>query len=92
MLNIEKLIKALKSVDVLLSEDTDFVVGQAVLICHKKKDTGEIFHVRGVVTDILQHDEHGSYTRVAGENGKHYRAGLHVDEERHGTRIATILD
>ena len=69
--------------------DTDFSVGDTVLVCHVRKD-GERVHTFGTVIETLGHDDKGWYTRVEGNNGKHYRAGLKFDEERLGTIIYTI--
>ena len=69
--------------------DTDFTVGDRVLVCHIRKD-GERVHTVGEVIEALGHDDKGWYTRVLGNNGKHYRAGLKFNEERLGTIIYTI--
>lgn len=66
--------------------DTDFEVGDRVLVRHIRKD-GERVHTVGTVDTILGQDDKGWYTRVTGDNGKHYRAGLVFDEERLGTVI-----
>lgn len=70
---------------------TDFEVGQAVLVCHIRKD-GERVHTMGTVDTVLGQDERGWYTRVTANNGKHYRAGLTYGEERLGTVIYKIED
>ena len=69
--------------------DTDFSVGDRVLVCHIRKD-GERVHTVGEVIETLGHDDKGWYTRVLGSNGKHYRAGLTFNEERLGTIIYTL--
>ena len=69
--------------------DTDFSVGDKVLVCHIRKD-GERVHTVGEVIETLGHDDKGWYTRVLGTNGKHYRAGLTFNEERLGTIIYTL--
>ena len=69
--------------------DTDFEEGDTVLVCHVRKN-GERVHTVGTVIKALGHDDKGWYTRVAGNNGKHYRAGLKYNEERLGTIIYTI--
>ena len=68
---------------------TDFSVGDKVLVCHIRKD-GERVHTVGEVIETLGHDDKGWYTRVLGNNGKHYRAGLTFNEERVGTIIYTL--
>lgn len=70
--------------------DTDFAVGDEVLVCHIKKDGSGTKHVVGTVTDILQKDDVGYYTRVLGENGKHYRIGLKFNEERLGSKAIVL--
>lgn len=69
---------------------TDFEVGDRVMVCHIKKD-GTSKHTDGTVTDILQSDEDGWYTRVTGDNGCHYKTGLVLDEERKGSKIIRKL-
>ena len=71
--------------------DTDFAIGDEVVICHQKKDGTGTKHTSGTVIEILQKDDIGWYTRVAGDNGKHYRIGLHYDEERLGSK-AIVMD
>ena len=71
--------------------DTDFEVGQEVLVCHTRKD-GTPVHTYGVVDTVCGQDDYGWYTRVTGENGKHYRAGLKYNEERKGTLICLLED
>ena len=66
--------------------DTDFEVGDRVLVCHIRKD-GTRVHTVGTVDTVLGQDAKGWYTRVTGDNGKHYRAGLKFNEERLGTVI-----
>lgn len=70
---------------------TDFTVGDRVLICHIKKDGTGTKHTHGTVTDVLQQDDDGWYTRVEGDNGKHYRTGLMIDEERKGSKIVCFV-
>lgn len=69
--------------------DTDFSLGDVVLVCHVRKN-GERVHTVGEVIEVCGHDDKGWYTRVKGNNGKHYRAGLKFNEERKGTIIYTI--
>lgn len=69
--------------------ETDFTVGDEVLICHIRRD-GERVHTMGTVIETYGHDDIGYYTRVLGDNGKHYRAGLKYNEERLGTVICTM--
>lgn len=70
--------------------DTDFEVGDEVVICHQKKDGTGTKHTSGTVIETLQKDENGWYTRVLGDNGKHYRIGLHYDEERLGSKAIVM--
>lgn len=70
--------------------DTDFEIGDRVMVCHIKKD-GTSKHTDGTVTEI-DTDSFGPYVRVTGDNGKHYRCGLHMDEERKGSKIIRALD
>lgn len=70
--------------------DTDFDIGDRVIICHTRHD-GTTIHTAGEVIEIQQKDDKGYYTRVLGENGKHYRIGLHYDEVRLGSK-AIVLD
>lgn len=71
--------------------DTDFDIGYRVMICHVKKDGTGTKHTDGTVTEI-DSDDFGPYVRVTGDNGKHYRCGLHLDEERKGSKIIRVLD
>lgn len=66
--------------------DTDFEEGDRVLVCHIRKD-GTRVHTVGTVIEAAGEDDKGYYTRVAGDNGNHYRAGLKYNEERLGTVI-----
>jgi Trk K+ transport system NAD-binding subunit len=66
--------------------DTDFDLDDRVLVCHIRKD-GERVHTVGTVIEVAGKDDVGYYTRVEGDNGKHYRAGLKYNEERLGTVI-----
>lgn len=70
--------------------DTDFDIGDRVIICHTRHD-GTTIHTAGEVIEVCQKDDKGYYTRVLGENGKHYRIGLHYDEVRLGSK-AIVLD
>ena len=70
--------------------DTDFDIGDRVVICHQRKDCNTI-HTGGEVIEIQKQDDKGWYTRVLGDNGKHYRIGLHYDEPRLGSK-AIILE
>lgn len=65
---------------------TDFEEGDRVLVCHIRKD-GTRVHTIGTVIEAAGKDDKGYYTRVLGDNGNHYRAGLKYDEERLGTVI-----
>lgn len=79
--------------DVDDADDTpvsDFAIGDRVLVCHIKKDGSGSLHTDGTVSDIAQ-DDTGWYVRVDGDNGKHYRCGLHLDEVRKGTQIIRKL-
>ena len=77
--------------DVDDTPDTDFTVGQAVMVYHTRAN-GEGVKTLGVVDTVLGKDDKGWYTRVTGNNGNHYRAGLHFNEERLGTVIYDIDD
>ena len=66
--------------------DTDFEEGDRVLVCHIRKD-GTRVHTVGTVIEAAGEDDKGYYTRVLGDNGNHYRAGLKYNEERLGTVI-----
>jgi hypothetical protein len=66
--------------------ETDFDLDDRVLVCHIRKD-GERVHTVGTVIEVAGKDDVGYYTRVEGDNGKHYRAGLKYNEERLGTVI-----
>lgn len=68
--------------------DTDFDIGDRVLVCHIRHD-GTRVHTNGTV-DSIGTDYKGPYVRVTGDNGKHYRCGLHYDEERLGSMIVTV--
>ena len=68
--------------------DTDFNVGDDVVVCHIRHD-GTRVHTSGTV-DSIGTDDKGPYVRVTGNNGKHYRCGLHYDEERLGSMIINI--
>jgi len=66
--------------------DTDFKVDDRVLVCHIRKN-GDRVHTVGTVIETCGYDDKGWYTRVLGDNGKHYRAGLKYNDERLGTII-----
>lgn len=66
--------------------ETDFEVGDKVLVCHIKKDGSGTRHTTGTVTEI-DTDDKGPYVRVTGDNDRHYRCGLTMDEERLGSKI-----
>lgn len=70
---------------------TDFTVGMRVGVCHIKKDGTGTKHTVGTV-DSFGTDEVGDYVRVTGDNGKHYKCGLKLDQERKGSKIFVILD
>lgn len=71
--------------------ETDFEVGERVLVCHIRKD-GSRVHTTGVVDTVLGYDEDGYYTRVTGDNGKHYRTGVVYNQERKGSMIVELED
>lgn len=71
-------------------DDTDFQVGDRVMLCHVKKDGTGTKHTDGTV-DSIDTDEFGPYVRVTGDNGKHYRCGLKMYEVRKGTQIIRKL-
>lgn len=68
---------------------TDFDNGERVLVCHIRK-SGQRVHTMGTVIETLGHDDKGWYTRVLGDNGKHYRTGLTYNEERLGSMIIQL--
>ena len=70
--------------------DTDFQVGDRVMLCHVKKDGTGTKHTDGTV-DSIDTDDFGPYVRVTGDNGKHYRCGLKMYEVRKGTQIIRKL-
>lgn len=72
--------------DEVVEMDTDFKEGDRVLVCHIRKD-GTRVHTVGTVIEAAGEDDKGYYTRVLGDNGNHYRAGLKYNEERLGTVI-----
>ena len=105
MTDIKKLIKDLKkdgnnvvinifesssSSPVVEAPATDFKVGDKVFVCHIAKD-GNTKHTRGEVIEVQRKDEDGWYTRILGDNGKHYRTGLKVDEARKNSKVVYIL-
>lgn len=66
--------------------DTEFNVGDRVMVCHTKKDDSGTKHTVGTV-DSIGEDDFGPYVRVTGDNGKHYKCGINMDEERKGSKI-----
>ena len=78
-------------VDTVDTFDTDFTVGMRVGVCHIKKDGTGTKHTMGTV-DSFGTDEVGDYVRVTGDNGKHYKCGLKLDQERKGSKIFVIFD
>lgn len=70
---------------------TDFEEGESVLVEHYRHDGTRVI-TTGTVTDIQMKDDDGYYTRITADNGKHYRTGLHIGEERKGsTVLAKVL-
>lgn len=65
--------------------DFDFDIDDEVFVHHVRRNGEEVF-VDGKVIEV-GHDDFGPYTRVLGDNGKHYKAGASLGEERKGTRI-----
>lgn len=70
--------------------DTDFEIGDRVVICHQRRGEDSPIHTGGEVIEVLQKDDIGWYTRVLGDNGKHYRIGLHYDEPRLGSKAIVL--
>ena len=68
--------------------DTDFSVGDAVDVYHLRKDGVTVTHTTGTVIETCGKDDKGWYTRVEGDNGKHYKTGLKYNEARLGSFIA----
>ena len=73
-----------------VEDDTDFQVGDRVMLCHVKKDGTGTKHTDGTV-DSIDTDDFGPYVRVTGDNGKHYKCGLKLYEVRKGTQIIRKL-
>lgn len=69
--------------------DTDFDIDDRVLVCHIRRD-GTRVHTMGTVIEVQGADDKGFYTRVLGDNGKHYRTGLKYNEERLGSMIVML--
>lgn len=76
-----------------LPDDTtpvsDFTVGDRVMVYHVRKDGTPVF-TDGTVSSI-DSDDKGDYVRVDGDNGKHYRCGLHIGEDRLGSSIIRMV-
>lgn len=70
--------------------DTDFDIDDRVLVCHICKDGVTRKHTMGTVIEVQGADDKGFYTRVLGDNGKHYRTGLKYNEERLGSMIVML--
>lgn len=68
--------------------DTDFEVGDYVTVYHIRHDGVTVTKTEGTVIETCGQDDKGWYTRVEGDNGKHYRTGLHYNEARLGSFIA----
>lgn len=68
---------------------TDFAVGDRVLVCHIRRD-GTRVHTVGTVDTVCGHDDTGWYTKVTGDNGKHYKTGVLFNQERLGSMIITV--
>jgi hypothetical protein len=68
--------------------DTDFALGDAVDVFHLRKDGVTVTHTTGTVIEVQGCDDKGWYTRVEGDNGKHYKTGLKYNEARLGSFIA----
>lgn len=68
--------------------DTDFSVGDYVTVYHIRKDGVTVTTTGGTVIETCGHDDKGWYTRVEGDNGKHYKTGLKVLEARLGSFIS----
>lgn len=101
-LNIDELIAKLQATGITINVinvndtddgtlDTDFAVGDRVMLCHVKKDGTGTKHTDGTV-DSIDTDDFGPYVRVTGDNGKHYRCGLKMYEVRKGTQIIRKLN
>lgn len=70
--------------------DTDFDIDDRVLVCHICKDGVTRKHTMGTVIEVQGQDDKGFYTRVLGDNGKHYCTGLKYNEERLGSMIVML--
>lgn len=75
-----------ETVEEVDTPETDFDLDDRVLVCHIRKN-GERVHTVGTVIEVAGKDDVGYYTRILGDNGNHYRAGLKFNEERLGTVI-----
>jgi hypothetical protein len=71
--------------------DTEFNVGDRVMVCHTKKDGSGTKHTVGTV-DSIGADDFGPYVRVTGDNGKHYKCGIVMNEARKGSKIFSYVD
>lgn len=72
-------------------EATEFNVGDRVMVCHTKKDGSGTKHTVGTV-DSIGADDFGPYVRVTGDNGKHYKCGIVMNEARKGSKIFAYVD
>lgn len=68
---------------------SDFTVGDRVMVYHVRKDGTPVF-TDGTVSSIGS-DDKGDYVRVDGDNGKHYKCGLHIGEDRLGSSIIRMV-
>lgn len=102
-MDLQKLIKALQAastgttINITVTTaaepdlpETDFAIGDRVVICHQRHDTDSPIHTGGEVIEVLKQDDKGWYTRVLGDNGKHYRIGLKYDEVRLGSKAIVL--
>ena len=68
---------------------SDFTVGDRVMVYHVRKDGTPVF-TDGTVSSIGS-DDKGDYVRVDGDNGKHYKCGLRIGEDRLGSSIIRMV-
>lgn len=86
MFDIKELMAALN-----IYQNTEFNAGDRVMVCHTKKDGSGTKHTVGTV-DSIGADDFGSYVRVTGDNGKHYKCGIVMNEARKGSKIFAYVD
>lgn len=87
-INITVNVNGVDTTDTVTTDDAvdfDYDIDDRVLLKHIRKD-GEEIYVDGIVIELGE-DDTGPYTRIAGDNGKQYKAGAKCGQERKGTTI-----